>query len=123
MSYDIDLTCPCCKRPLTMPGSFVDGGTYCIGGTNDCHLNVTYNYSKFYARLFPATDEYPNGSIRWLYGRRGAETVEVLEAAVEKLGTERDDDYWEATAGNAGAALARLLSFAEQNPDGVWEGD
>ena len=24
---------------------FEDGGTYALGGTTDCELNVTYNYS------------------------------------------------------------------------------
>jgi hypothetical protein len=122
MSHNISLACPCCERTLTMPESFEDGGTYQWGGTTECHLNVTYNYGKLYADVFP-DEGLTNGRISWLYGKTGAETIEMLKNGVAILGTKRDDNYWNATAGNAGAALERLLSFAEAHPDGVWEGD
>jgi len=122
MSHDIDLSCPCCSRTLTMPEPFTDGGTYCLGGTDECSLNVTYNYSKLYVDVFP-NEGLTNGRISWLYGKTGGETIDVLQAGVDLLGVVRDDDYWQATAGNAGAALLRLLSFAEAHPDGIWEGD
>lgn len=34
-----------------------------------------------------------------------------------------DDDYWEATAGNAIAPLYKLVAMAEMRPDGIWDGD
>lgn len=122
MSHDIDLTCPCCSRPMEMRKKFTDGGTYVWGGSDECSLNVTYNYAELYVDVFP-DEGLTNGRISWLYGKTGAETADVLRRGVELLGTERDDDYWQATAGNAGAALGRLLSFAEAHPEGVWEGD
>lgn len=123
MSYDIELTSGAPGEVLHMPDRFTDGGTYCVGGTDECHLNVTYNYHDCFKRVFPATLERGYGHISWLYGKTGAETIDVLRSGVELLGTERGIDYWQATAGNAGAALARLLSFAEAHPEGVWEGD
>ena len=122
MSHDIDLTCAHCGEVLHMPESFTDGGTYCIGGTDECSLNVTYNYANLYADVFP-NEGLTNGRISWLYGKTGGETIDVLQAGVDLLGVVRDDDYWQATAGNAGAALLRLLSFAEAHPEGVWQGD
>lgn len=92
-----------------------DGGTYALGGTTDAELNVTYNYSQhFYAEL---DHEY---GLSWLSGRRAVDTTARLAAAVQRLGTERDDDYWSATPGNAGYALSILLRWAQQHPGGLW---
>ena len=52
----------------------------------------------------------------------GAETIPLLKAAVEQLGTDVDDDYWRPTEGNARRALCGLLAFAQMRPDGVWKG-
>ena len=49
--------------------------------------------------------------IRYLAKRAG------LEA---RLGTERSDDYWEATPGNAGHAALILRNWAMKHPDAVW---
>jgi hypothetical protein len=106
-----------------MEESFVDGGTYCVGGTRECHLSITYNYGVHYKDVFPDDGTWSNGPISWLYGKIGASTLDVLRKGVELLGVERSDAYWEATPGNAGIALARLLSFAEKHPSGEWEGD
>ncbi len=122
MSHDIELVDKDTGEVLTMPEVFTDGGTYCVGGTDECHLNVTYNYGRCYAEVFP-DEGLSNGRISWLYGRTAVATIETLKRGVAMLGTERDADYWKATEGNAGAALARLLTFAEQHPDGVWQGD
>lgn len=116
MSYDVHM-CDSSGELLAVD-RFEDGGTYCVGGTSDASLNITYNY----ARLFRLALDREQG-IRWLYGKTGAETIGRLRAAVEALGTRRDDDYWKPTDGNAGAALARLLSWAEQHPDGIFDGD
>jgi len=122
MSHDIDLVDQNTGEVLHMGAAFEDGGTYCVGGSDECSLNVTYNYGGMYCNVFP-DEGWTNGAISWLYGKTGAETIDVLRAGVIALGTNRDDDYWASTPGNAGAALARLLSFATAHPDGVWRGD
>ena len=123
MGHRISLNCKCCNRPLQLPDTFIDGGTYCISGNDECDLSVTYNYGVFYKDVFPDDGTLTNGSISWLYGKTGAESTPVLEKGIALLGTERDDDYWAATSGNAGAALERLLSFAKAHPEGTWDGD
>ena len=89
--------------------SFTDGGTYAVGGSDEADLNVTYNY----CRHFDFRGE--------LHGRKAADTIPIMEKAVAELGTKRADDYWTATSGNAGAAVARLLAWARQHPDCMWE--
>jgi hypothetical protein len=106
-----------------MAESFTDGGNYNVYGTTECELNVTYNYGGLYKSVFPADGSWTNGPISWLYGKTGLETTPTLERGVVLLGVDKDEDYWKATEGNAGAALARLLSFAKAHPDGVWSGD
>jgi hypothetical protein len=116
MSYDIDL---CDENGIcTVPEAFVDGGTYAVGGTNQCSLNVTYNYAPHYYRLIDAKE-----GIRWLYGKTGAETLPKLREAIAALADDSEPNYWKPTEGNARRALARLASFAEANPKGVWSGD
>lgn len=90
-----------------------EGGTYAVGGTTVAELNLTYNYSpNFHAALgFP---------FRMLDGTLAENTIPNLEAAVQKLGTERADDYWKATDGNAGFALNILLGWAKANPNARW---
>lgn len=92
-----------------------EGGTYAIGGTDEMCLNVTYNYSQHYYKH--VNEE--NG-IRWLDGKTGEETAEVLEKAIEALGDDVDDNYWNATEGNAKKALTTLLRWAKERPDGIW---
>ena len=117
MGYDIYLSCPHCQTVCKMEESFEAGGTY------DCHLSVTYNYAALYADVFPPYEDTGKGSIRWLYGKTGAATLEALKMAVEALGTEEAEDYWNPTPGNAGSMLARLLTFAEAHPEAEWSGD
>lgn len=93
-----------------------EGGTVEIAGTTDTKLNVTYNYSEyFYEHL---DDE--NG-LRALDGDRAEAWIDELESAVEQLGTDQADDYWESTAGNAGHALNILLRWARMYPDARFE--
>ena len=51
---------------------------------------------------------------------RAADAIPLLENAVARLGTLRDEDYWQPTDGNAGAALAVLLGWARLHPDAVF---
>jgi hypothetical protein len=119
VSYDVKLCEPGTEDVIKFDAMHdFRGGTYCMGGTNEAWLNITYNYSKFYYENIDGEK-----GIRWLYGRTGAECSPVLEKAIAALGTERTDDYWAATPGNAGAALIPLLHFARARPDGVFSGD
>lgn len=95
-----------------------EGGTYAIGGTTNAELTITYNYALHFYEHLDA-----NKGLRWLYGKTGAETLQRLSAAVIALGTERDDDYWKATKGNAGFALGILRLWAVRHPKAVWQGD
>jgi hypothetical protein len=118
VSYDIRLKDPATQEVLMVGHHTHKGGTYALGGSSLAEHNITYNYSSFY---FETID--PKLGIGWLYGKTGAETLGVLKAAVERLGTEQDPDYWKATRGNAGHALIALIDFASARPDGVWDGD
>lgn len=120
MSYDINLTDPVTHEVIEFSEPhFMRGGTYVIGGTTECWLNVTYNYAKFYYRY----DVLGEDGIRTIYGMTGAESIPVLERAIEALGDETSDNYWDATEGNAKRPLMQLLAFAKMRPDGVWDGD
>lgn len=115
MSYDISLVKN--KKSVTVE-LHREGGTYCLSGIDRAELNITYNYSWFFHRFLDAED-----GIRWLYGKKAKDCIKLLEKAVEDLGTDRFDDYWAPTPGNAGYALSILLGWAKENPDAVFEGD
>jgi len=90
----------------------MEGGTLMMGGNTKAELNVTYNYSVCY-RL-------ADFHLKDLIGKKATDTIEVLEAVVEKLGTHTYKDYWAPTPGNAGHAASILLAWAKQHPDAVW---
>ena len=118
MSYDIHLKDPATGEVIEFDEKHsITGGTYAIGGTSEAWLNITWNYSKFY---YENIDK--ERGIRSLYGKTGAEAMPILEAVIAKLGTERADDYWAETPGNAGAALADLLALCKMAPHGIIEG-
>ena len=118
MSYDIYLNDRVTGKPLQLDTPHnMRGGTYCSGGTRECWLNITYNYSKYYYEVFG------DKGIRAIYGLTGAESIPLLKAAISKLGDETSPDYWEPTPGNAKKALCQLLALAKLRPDGVWDGD
>ena len=120
MSYDIRLEDPVTHEVIELDQPhFIRGGTYAIGGTTELWLNVTYNYGKFYRR----DDVFGDDGIRAIYGMTGAESIPVLERAIEGLGDEVDPDYWKPTEDNAKRPLYQLLAFAKMRPDGIWDGD
>lgn len=140
MSYDIELFDKSSGETIEFPEKHhLTGGTYALGGTKKAELNVTYNYSAHFRRVFqerparisPSTGEmehfHPDDGkvrgIRVIYGMTGAESIPVLTAAAEKLTGERDDNYWLPTEGNAKAALLDLITLAAMCPEGVWRGD
>lgn len=119
MSYDVNLLDPVTKQVLTIETPHhMRGGTYAIGGDNELHLNITYNY----ARLFYLKINEEKG-IRFLYGKTGVEAIPILKQAISKLGDDVDEDYWKPTEGNAKRALLQLLAMSQMRPDGVWAGD
>lgn len=136
MSYDISLTDPVTGETLELDSPHhMRGGTYAVGGTTRAHLNVTWNYAAHYYRVFtpaplrPGVDQYHAnegdtvGGIRSIYGLTGAESVPVLQSAIDQLGDDVHPGYWKPTEGNAKRALTQLLALAHMRPDGVWNGD
>jgi hypothetical protein len=119
MSYDLYLVDPVTKETLELDAPHhMRGGTYCVGGTRDAHINITYNYAPHY---YKHLDE--KQGIRVIYNMTGAESIPKLKEAISKLGDEVTDDYWESTEGNAKKALFHCLALAQMRPDGIWEGD
>ena len=117
MSYDIELRDSLgCTMRLNAPHQ-LKGGTFVLGGTTNCKLNVTYNYAEHYYRVMGEK------GIRTIYGMTAAASVPVLEAAIDALGDDVSENYWESTEGNAKQALLHLLALAKLGPDGVWTGD
>lgn len=118
MSYSISLIDPVTYETLHVDEPhFIRGGTYAVGGTTECWLNITYNYGQFFRKVLG-----PDG-IRSIYGLSGAESIPMLKKAISELGDDVSSNYWDATEGNAKKALYGLLALAQMRPDGVWEGD
>ena len=118
MSYNISLIDPVSREELELDSPhFMRGGTYAVGGTTKACLNITYNYADQFRKVFPEE------GIRVLYGMTGADSIPVLQSAINKLGNDIDEDYWKSTEGNAKRALTQLLALAKIRPDGVWDGD
>jgi hypothetical protein len=118
MSYDISLVDPVTQDVLLLDEPHqMKGGTYAIGGTTECSLNITYNYTRHYYRVLG------DRGIRAIYNSTGAESIPLLEAAIAQLGDDVDEDYWKATEGNAKRPLCQLLAMARMRPDGIWQGD
>lgn len=118
MSYDINLVHPVTKKTLEIDTPHnIKGGTYVVGGTQEAWLNITYNYGEHYYNTMGEK------GIRTIYGMSGAESIPVLKNAIEQLGDDVSEDYWESTEGNAKTALYGLLALAQLRPDGIWDGD
>ena len=118
MSYDIDLLDPVTEKTIEFESSHaIVGGTYRLGGSNEASLNITYNYASIFKQYL---GDY---GIRTIYGMTGADSIPLLETAINALDDDVDPDYWKATEGNAKRALEGLLRFAKKRPDGIWDGD
>lgn len=115
MSYDITLNDPIEGEPLPINHG-MRGGTYCIGGSREAWLNITYNYAPHFQSM-------GEDGIRTIYGMTGAESISLLKKTIEQLGDDLSENYWEATEGNAKRALLQLVALAKMRPDGVWDGD
>jgi len=118
MSYDIRLCDPISNETILLDAPhLLRCGNYVLGGTTEAWLNITYNYSKHYYRVFGEK------GIRTIYGMTGAESIPIIKAAMEQLADDVSANYWDGTEGNAKKALAGLLAFAYLRTDGIWEGD
>ena len=117
MSYDVSLLDPVTRERLHAPGEvkhLIAGGTYCLGGTVEMWLNITFNYAPMFQKAFQNDD-----GIHVLTGKLGAEAIPLLGDAISRLGNDVVPDYWEATEGNAKKALYGLLALCQMRPDGV----
>ena len=85
-----------------------------MGGTSDAEMSITYNYNKYYRETL-----HPDG-LRYLDGMKAKKAIPMLRKAIKQLGTKPHYDYWTATPGNAGNALATLLTWAEQYPNATF---
>jgi hypothetical protein len=118
MSYDIDIIDPKTGSVATVTEPhFIRGGTYAVNGTTELSLNITYNYYQHFHRVLG------EGGIRSIYGKRVAETLPTLAAAVNQLKDDVSDNYWDPTEGNARLALLDLICLGAQFPEGIWRGD
>jgi len=116
MSYDIRLINPITTETIEAdePHLFA-GGTYAVGGTTELWLSVTYNYADLFSRVFGRV------GIRNIHGMTGAQSIPVLRHAAGQLDGTASNNYWDATPGNAKAALLQLLELAALGPNGVWD--
>lgn len=135
MSYDISLREPVTGETVQFDTPHqMKGGTYCVGGTTDAWLNITYNYARWYY----LDDVFGDRGIRTIYGMTGAESIPVLKKAISTLESmtenlseeeikESEEEgvtgYWLPTRENAIKPLHQLLAMAKMRPDAVWEGD
>lgn len=117
MSYSLHLEEPDGQLAVVPDGHDLRGSTYILGGNDQAWLDVTYNYSKHYYRVFGER------GIRTLYGLTGHASLALLDDAIGQLNTDVDDDYWKPTEGNARRALENLRLLARACPHAVWCGD
>lgn len=84
MGYSIDFCHPETGKLLTTKYIHQEGSNIVLGGSNDCHITITWNYSKHYYKALDA-----DNGIRWIYGKSGQETAPKLLTAIQKLGCDR----------------------------------
>lgn len=118
MSYDINIKDPDTGETIELDAKHnITGGTYCIGGTTEAWLNITYNYAPFFYEVFGEK------GIRTIYGMKVLDSLPMMIEACSKLQGQQDEDYWAPTEDNARAALLNLIYLGIQAPNGIWEGD
>ena len=104
MSYDISLVEPTTKKTITVDFKHqMKGGTYCVGGTDELYLNITWNYCPYF---FDATENDErfykgdkNQGLRAIYGKTGAETIPMLTDMAERIRKkyQNEDETWKKT--------------------------
>ena len=91
-----------------------EGCIYDMKGSTEACLSITYNYAQHFRQVLG--DE----GIWGLDEMASKDAIPILEAAVGVLGVVQSWDYWAATPGNAGYALAVLLAWARVCPEAVF---
>lgn len=130
MSYDVRLIDHTTHKVLEADNPhFMQGGTFCPGGTKELWLNITYNYAAVLCKVLQRdvidqdtgkrTTLVGLDAINGLYA---AETISMLRKAINLLSDEgANESYWHPTEGNVKKALIQLKALADMRPDGVWE--
>lgn len=130
MSYDVRLIDHTTHKVLEAENPhFMQGGTFCPGGTKELWLNITYNYAAMLCKVLQRdvidqdtgkrTTLVGLDAINGLYA---AETISMLRKAINSLSDEgANESYWHPTEGNVKKALIQLKALADMRPDGVWE--
>lgn len=95
MRYEIDDEVVVLDRPHGIIGS-----TYAPGDC-DAYMAITSNYAPFFAISIPE-----------LHGKTAGEVADIVFPLCQEMSGERSPDYWEATEGNARAALVDLLHLS-----------
>lgn len=122
MSYDISLQDH--EDEYVLVPHFLEGGVVRAGINSSGELipvptyiasvNVTWNYNEVYVPRFGV-------SLRGMIeGKLGMETWVDLATYAAILGTDKDEDYWKPTEGNAGAILDLLAGWAVMHPTAKW---
>ena len=79
MSYDIYLKNEKGEYLKVDKPHMLRGGTYAMGGTQNCWLNITYNYAPHYYRVFGEK------GIRTIYGMKAEDSIPALQEAADTL--------------------------------------
>lgn len=122
MSYDISLICPTCRSCPSLPEDMPSPVGASVGG-NEASVSVTRNYTGLLGPLWDLLTEDGRGTWFDLDGLTGAESIPMLEKALESLHGEPDEDYWAATEGNARRAVEEVLAVARAFPKLTWRVD
>ena len=130
MSYDIRLIDHTTHKVLEAENPhFMQGGTFCPGGTKELWLNITYNYAAVLCKVLQRdVIDQSNGrrttliGLDAINGLYAAETISMLRKAINSLSDEgANESYWHPTEGNVKKVLIQLKALADMRPDGVWE--
>lgn len=130
MSYDVRLIDHTTHKVLEAENPhFMQGGTFCPGGTKELWLNITYNYAAMLCKVLQRdVIDQDTGNRTTLVGLDAingiyaAETISMLRKAINSLSDEgANESYWHPTEGNVKKALIQLKALADMRPDGVWE--
>lgn len=130
MSYDVRLIDHTTHKVLEAENPhFMQGGTFCPGGTKELWLNITYNYAAALCKVLQRdVIDQDTGKRTTLVGLDAingiyaAETIGMLRKAINSLSDEgANESYWHPTEGNMKKALIQLKALADMRPDGVWE--
>lgn len=130
MSYDVRLVDHTTHKVLEAENPhFMQGGTFCPGGTKELWLNITYNYAAVLCKVLQRdVIDQSSGQRTTLVGLDAingiyaAETISMLRKAINSLSDEgANESYWHPTEGNVKKALIQLKALADMRPDGVWE--